>query len=107
MEESKANNVNAFYTALSSFQTMMNTLVVVERPYVLRSTMVHTAISATLMALGTFDSMATMGKRSLINHYRERLVISLDEERARYVAGALKITMWFGCWDVVCEMVWV
>ena len=85
----------------------MNTFLVVGRPYVLESRMEQTLNSATLLALRTFDSMATMGKRSLIKQYRARLVINLDEERARYVAGALKITMWFGCWDVVCEMVWV
>ena len=104
---SKANNENALKKALSLFKCTMDRLVDVELPYVLESTMEQTANSATWLALGTFDTMATMGKRSLINHYRERLVISLDEERARYVAGALKITMWFGCWDVVCEMVWV
>ena len=93
MEESKANNVNAFDTALSSFKTTMNTLVVVERPYVLESTMEQTLNSATTTALEFFDNKATMGRRSLIKYYRARLVINLDEERACYVAGALKITM--------------
>ena len=75
----------------------MNTLVGVECLYVLESTVEETATAATTTALETFDTMATMGRRSHINHFRERLVMDLDEERARYVAGALNITMWIGC----------
>ena len=82
---------------MTSIKDIMDSLVNENSLPVLESTVEQTATTATTTALEIFDNIATMGKRSLINRSRARLVIDLDEERARYVAGALNITMWIGC----------
>ena len=94
---SKVNNMKASNLAMSSFKDKMDSLVNENSLPVLESTVEQTATTATTTALQIFDNIATMGKRSLINRNRKQLVIDLDKKRARYVKGALNMTMWIGC----------